>query len=303
MVVGLHQIFKYRKLWKGITNVNHILSTLNKLVKGTGKIGCSITNFFKYIRLDIHKNKGSLCSLDGVCAQSLGQQLEQVDSWKFPLDTHSRCCHWKTGFSVSSSVRRDEMRSEKSFQSFRLLASNSTKERFKGKNSLIQTKVWERAYCCPQRPKKAAVSHHCVLPFRDEGPYFCCQWPYFFLSGPHTTLLKHSHKCISTQLGTLASYTEASELERTPQSSPSPLWQLDSSRNWLDSFSGFKFDENHIHILLFLPLSLCSPPFFPPSVSLSPQSPPPSLCLSLSIPLPPYFSVSLFGKPLHFLII
>lgn len=105
MVVGLHRIFKYRKLWKGITNVNHILSTLSKLVKGTGKIGCSITNFLKYIRLDIHKNKGSLCYLDGVCAQSLGQQLEQVDSWKFPVDTHSLCCHWKTGFSVSSSVR------------------------------------------------------------------------------------------------------------------------------------------------------------------------------------------------------
>lgn len=84
-------------------------------------------------------------------------------------------------------------------------------------------KVGEKPYCCLQHAKKIAVSHRCVLPFHDEGPYFCFQWPYVFLSDPHTTLVKHSHKCISTQVGTLASHAEASELERTPQSSPPPL--------------------------------------------------------------------------------
>lgn len=44
-------------------------------------------------------------------------------------------------FSMSSSVRHDEMRSKKNLESFILMVLNSTEKRFKGKKSLTQTKA------------------------------------------------------------------------------------------------------------------------------------------------------------------
>lgn len=41
---------------------------------------------------------------------------------------------------MSSSVRQNEMRSEKSLRSFKLLISNSTKKRFKGRKKKIRPK-------------------------------------------------------------------------------------------------------------------------------------------------------------------
>lgn len=122
--------------WKGIKNVNHVLSRLKTPTEGTREHRALDDKFLNVDRVS-RKNKRNLVTYperEGVGTSEDGSENKDLYGQTCPLGTHSRCYPWKSHFSVSSSKRQDEMRSERSFQSFRLLLSNSSKEKFKGKN-------------------------------------------------------------------------------------------------------------------------------------------------------------------------